>query len=313
MDNNDPPKKKNIDDLLAVMAALRTPVTGCPWDLEQDFGSIAPFTLEETYEVLDAISRNDLVDLKEELGDLLLQVVYHARMAEEMGAFDFSHVADGITRKMIRRHPHVFGTSEERAAGPQKGSWDRIKAEERREKDAEKERLRQTRSMRSSNCADGVTAADGATVADSAGGSQLLGDIPVALPALVRAVKLQKKAAKAGFDWPSLGPVFEKMREELAELEDVALAADPRGDDDRDVRARVEEEFGDLLFVIANVARHLQIEPEGALRAANQKFIRRFGAIEKSLGAQGRTVFESDLEEMDALWDEAKQKEKSDG
>ncbi|CPR21610.1 Nucleoside triphosphate pyrophosphohydrolase [Candidatus Filomicrobium marinum] len=287
--NNDDAGKKTIGDLLVVMAALRTPVTGCAWDLEQDFASIAPYTLEEAYEVADAIERGDLVDLREELGDLLLQVVYHARMAEEAGAFDFHDVTDGITRKMLRRHPHVFGTPAERAVGLQKGAWDRIKAAEKVEKAAAK-----------GDDANGET-----------GG--LLADVPLPLPALLRAVKLQSKAAKVGFDWPSLKPVFDKMREELAELEEVALPHDPRGEGEasqEQLPERVREEFGDLLFVMANVARHLNVDPEDALRAANEKFSRRFRYIEQRLAERGKSPSSSDLIEMDALWDEAKDQER---
>ncbi len=288
--------RKTIGDLVQVMAALRTPDTGCAWDLEQTFKTIAPYTLEEAFEVADAIEREDHVDLREELGDLLLQVVYHARMAEEAGLFDFSDVTDGITRKMIRRHPHVFGTLQERAAGPQKGSWDRIKADEKAEKAAEK------------GLAD--------TVASSAPG--LLDDVPVGLPALSRALKLQDKAAKVGFDWPSLKPVFDKMREELSELEDVAIDADPRGPKsggDQPTgsalsRQQIIEEFGDLLFVMANVARHLKVDPEAALRGANEKFRRRFAYIEKRLADDGRQPSQSDLAEMDGLWEEAKRRER---
>ncbi len=290
------PSRKTIDDLVQVMAALRTPGTGCPWDLEQTFKTIAPYTLEEAFEVADAIERDDLVDLREELGDLLLQVVYHARMAEEAGRFDFADVADGIARKMIRRHPHVFGTPQERAAGPQKGSWDRIKAAERAGKAAAK----------GLGCSAGC---------DKAG---LLEDVPVGLPALSRAVKLQDKAAKVGFDWPSLQPVFDKMREELAELEDVALGADPRGAQQcvasesvvASSRQRISEEFGDLLFVMANVARHLKLDPEAALRGANEKFRRRFAYIEERLADDGRSPLDSDLLEMDGLWEEAKVRER---
>ena len=294
--NNDVPGKKSIADLIAVMAGLRTPGTGCEWDLKQDFSSIAPYTIEEAYEVADAIARGDLVDLKEELGDLLLQVVYHARMAEEAGVFDFSDVADAITRKMLRRHPHVFGTPAERAAGLQKGAWERIKAEEK----AEKEMARRQ------------AGAAGSVVAAEAGGG-LLGDVPVGLPGLTRAVKLQAKAAKVGFDWPNMKPVFEKMREELSELEEVALPHDPRGESSDSAavsQEKVREEFGDLLFVMANVARHLDIDPEDALRAANEKFTRRFRHIEARLAEAGKTPEMSDLAEMDALWDEAKERER---
>jgi ATP diphosphatase len=271
--------KKNVADLLGVMAALRTPGTGCPWDLEQDFASIAPYTIEEAYEVADAIARGDYDDLKEELGDLLLQVVYHSRMAEEDGAFGFADVVDGITMKMIRRHPHVFGDDAARSAGAAKGFWEKAKAEEKAAKTSRSDP------------------------------SSLLGDIPVGLPALTRAVKLQGKAAKVGFDWPSLGPVLAKLREELAELEAVALAAGPRGvGGNRPTadRAKVAEELGDLLFVIANVARHLAIDPEASLRSANDKFRRRFAHIERRLAEQGREPSRSTLEEMDAIWNEAK-------
>ena len=263
--------KRTIADLLAVMAALRTPGTGCPWDLEQTFGSIAPYTIEEAYEVADAIERGDLAHLKEELGDLLLQVVYHARIAEEQDAFAFNDVAEAITAKMIRRHPHVFGTPEQRAAGVKPGFWERIKAEEK----------------------GPGTAGDARTSA--------LDGVPVGLPALTRAIKLQDKAARVGFDWPSLAPVLDKVREELGELQEEIEKAGPGRD-----QTRVEEEFGDLLFVIANVARHLKVDPESALRAANAKFARRFHAIEEKLAAHGRTPAQSTLEEMDALWDEVK-------
>jgi MazG family protein len=266
-----------IDDLLAVMAALRTPGTGCPWDLEQTFKTIAPYTIEEAYEVADAIEKGDMPALEDELGDLLLQVVYHARMAEEEGAFAFVDVAQAITAKMIRRHPHVFGSEAERAAGAAPGFWERIKAKEK---------------------------------APAPGG--VLGDVPVAIPALTRAVKLQDKAARVGFDWPSLAPVFDKLEEELAELEQAVAgdAGEAGGGDGSREQEKIEEEFGDLLFVVANVARHLKIDPEGALRSANQKFIRRFGRIEELLSAQGRSPAQSSLAEMDRLWDQAKAEER---
>jgi ATP diphosphatase len=260
--------RKSIDDLLAVMRALRTPGTGCPWDLEQTFRTIAPYTIEEAYEVADAIEKADMAALEGELGDLLLQVVYHARMAEEQAAFDFADVVEAITAKMIRRHPHVFGTAEER-----------IKAEEKAEASA---------SAR-------VSAARSAPRA--AGGDSVLDGVPVALPALTRAIKLQNKAARVGFDWPSLAPVLDKLKEELGELEDAVSGPGQQQD-----RAKVEEEFGDLLFVVANVARHLGIDPEAALRGANQKFIRRFHAIECKLAEQERTPAQSTLAEMDLLW-----------
>ena len=273
--------RKPIDDLLAVMAALRTPGTGCPWDLQQTFRTITPYTIEEAYEVADAIERGDLADLKDELGDLLLQVVYHARMAEEQGDFAFDDVAQAIAGKMVRRHPHVFGSEVERAAGAAPGFWERAKAAERAAK------------------------ADGRETDANGRAASVLDDVPVALPALTRAVKLQNKAAKVGFDWPSLAPVFDKLKEELGELED-AMAAPQTVD-----RNKVEEEFGDLLFVVANVARHLKLDPEAALRAANQKFVRRFHEIERRLAEHGRTPAQSTLEEMDHLWDEAKAAEKS--
>ena len=286
------PDKKSLADLLAVMAALRTPGTGCPWDLAQTFETIAPYTIEEAYEVADAIARGDMADLKDELGDLLLQVVYHSRIAEEAGLFAFPDVADAITTKMIRRHPHVFGSTAEREAGAAPGFWERIKADEREEK---------ARAHQITGGTEGVPPMGrGASPAREA--TSLLADVPAALPALTRAVKLQDKAARVGFDWPSLAPVFDKMREELAELEAVT------GGDDR---AKIEEEFGDLLFVIANVARHLKLDPETALRGASQKFIRRFADIEASLAADGRTPAQSNLAEMDRLWDEAKEKERT--
>jgi len=272
VDNNG--AKKTLPDLIAVMAALRTPGTGCPWDLEQTFATIAPYTIEEAYEVADAIARDDIAGLRDELGDLLLPVVYHARMAQEQEVFAFDDVVDAITRKMIRRHPHVFGTAEERAAGAAPGFWDRIKAQEK---------------------------------AETGAGAGLLDEVPAALPALTRAVKLQNKAAEVGFDWPSPAPVLAKLKEELGELEDV-IAKKASGSES-DAKA-VEEEFGDLLFVVANVARHLKLDPETCLRAANQKFVRRFRYIEQRLSADGRTPSGSNLAEMDALWEEAKAKER---
>jgi MazG family protein len=274
------PQRHSIDDLIAVMAALRTPVTGCPWDLEQTFRTIAPYTLEEAYEVADAIERGDPVDLCEELGDLLLQVVYHARMAEEDGSFAFADVVDAITRKMVRRHPHVFGDEAARSAGAAKGFWEKIKAEEKAEKAAKRAAL---------------------GLKDAAARAGTLADVPPAMPALVRAIKLQDKAARVGFDWPGLDPVLEKLHEELGELD----TARKSGTADE-----IEEEFGDLLFVVANVARHLKVDPESALRRANAKFERRFRRIEDKLAADGKTPAQSNLAEMDRLWDEAKAEEK---
>jgi len=266
-----------IDELLRIMAALRTPKTGCPWDLAQNFKTIAPYTIEEAYEVADAIEQGDMGALKEELGDLLLQVVYHARMAEEAGAFAFDDVVASIAAKMIRRHPHVFGSEAERSAGAQPGFWEQAKARERAE----------------------VEGAD-------AKRESVLDGVPAGLPALTRAVKLQNKAARVGFDWPSLKPVFEKLREEMGELEE-AVASDQGAENS----AAIEEEFGDLLFVVANVARHLRLDPEATLRAASQKFVRRFQAVEQKLAADGRTPSQSNLAEMDKLWDQAKVDEKA--
>ena len=316
---------KDITRLIEIMAALRTPGTGCPWDLEQTFKTIAPYTIEEAYEVADAIERDDFIDLKDELGDLLLQVVYHARMAEEHGAFAFGDVVEAITKKMIRRHPHGFGTAQQRQAGAEPGFWARIKAEEKAEKSG----------------GEGQSLTPEPAAASHANIS-ILSEVPAAMPALSRAIKLQDKAAKAGFDWPSLAPVFEKMKEELAELEEVALPADPRGTtpsphslweegwgEGRQQtpaqsaaphpsplpaevrgegidRSRLHDEFGDLLFVMANVARHLKLDPEACLRGANQKFVRRFTHIETRLAREGRAPEQSTLQEMDALWDEAK-------
>jgi MazG family protein len=264
---------RRIEKLIEVMAALRTPGTGCPWDLEQTFSTIAPYTIEEAYEVAEAIERADMGELKEELGDLLLQVVYHSRLAEEAAAFDFADVVAAIIEKMIRRHPHVFGDESARSAGMAKGFWEEMKAAERKAKVA------------------------AAPPDDTVPAQSVLDGVPIGLPALTRAVKLQDKAAKVGFDWPSLAPVFAKLKEELAELEAVLGGGQ---------QSKITEEFGDLLFVIANVGRHLRIDPEAALRSANAKFIRRFRHIEARLAAMGKSPDRSDLEEMDALWDEAK-------
>jgi MazG family protein len=256
-----------IDRLLAIMARLRDPQDGCPWDKEQTFATIAPYTIEEAYEVADAIERADLRDLKDELGDLLFQVVFHARIAEEAGDFRFNDVVDAICDKMIRRHPHVFAGESYESVEAQTASWEAIKAEERKAK--------------------------------AAGG--VLDDVPPGLPALARAVKLTKRAGRVGFDWPDAAAVLEKMHEEVAELE-VEIAA---GDKDK-----AREELGDLLFVCANLARKLDLDPEDALRAANAKFTRRFRHIEASLAAGGRGPKDSTLEEMEGLWVEAKRAEK---
>ncbi len=293
MTQSNPPSSaaEALKRLIEIMAALRTPETGCPWDLEQTFETIAPYTIEESYEVADAITRGDLADLKDELGDLLLQVVYHARMAEEQGAFAFSDVADAVNAKMIRRHPHVFGSVEERAAGALPDFWAKIKAEERAAKAAERARMAQR----------GQTPQKGSDPI-----SPLLSDVPVALPALTRAIKLQDKAARVGFDWPDLGPVFAKMKEEIAELEEVAFS-----DAASDSAAAIEEEMGDMLFVMANIARHLKLDPETALRKANDKFTRRFAYIEQRLAEMGKTPEQSSLDEMDALWDEVRARDKT--
>jgi MazG family protein len=268
-------KKHTLEDLLAVMARLRDPESGCPWDVKQSFTTIAPYTIEEAYEVADAIARADLDGLKDELGDLLLQVVYHAQMASEQSRFEFADVVDGIARKMIRRHPHVFEDPSRREEFMSTDLWDRIKAEEKAER------------------------GNGATSAS------VLGEVPVGLPALTRAVKLQKRAAKVGFDWPSLAPVLEKAEEEIAELKDAVADKKSGGPQER-----IVEEFGDFLFVMANVARHLGVDPEAALRAANAKFVRRFESIETALAAEGRRPEDATLEEMNTLWDAAKDAER---
>ena len=269
MSNGDP---ERIETLLAIMAKLRSPDGGCPWDLEQNFATIAPYTIEEAYEVAEAIERGDMADLRDELGDLLFQVVFHAQMASEKQAFGFADVVRAICEKMIRRHPHVFGDEEARTAGAVKGRWDEIKAEEK--------------------------AAKGQPAAAS-----LLDDVPLALPALVRAIKLQNRAARVGFDWPDTSQVLDKLNEEMLELSEELARG---GDADR-----LEDEFGDMLFVYANLARHLKIDPEAALRRANAKFYRRFNWIERALADMGKTPEQSDLEEMDRLWNEAKISERT--
>ncbi|MRX49402.1 nucleoside triphosphate pyrophosphohydrolase [Paracoccus sp. S-4012] len=254
--------------LIGIMAALRDPKTGCPWDIEQDFASIAPYTIEEAHEVADAIAREAWDELPGELGDLLLQVVFHARMAEEAGMFGFADVARAISDKLVDRHPHVFGDeSRDKSAAQQVLDWEAIKAKERAGK-AEKGVL------------DGVA---------------------LGLPALMRAVKLQNRAARVGFDWPETTQVLEKLREEAEELVAARNSADT---------AALTEEMGDLLFVAANLARHLDVDPEEALRQANAKFTRRFEAIEAALAADGRRPQDSTLAEMDALWDAAKAAER---
>lgn len=255
----------SMDRLLAIMRRLRDPQTGCPWDIAQDFASIAPYTIEEAHEVADVIARQAWGELQGELGDLLLQTVYHAQMANEAGLFGFDDVVRAISDKMVARHPHVFGSEgRDKSAEQQTADWERIKAAER-------------------------------------GPARVLDGVALGLPALTRAVKLQKRAARVGFDWPSTDEVVAKIAEEAAELVEAR---------ERLTEAEVAEEFGDLLFVMANLARHLKVDPEAALRAANAKFTRRFGRIEDWLAEGGKTPAESDLAEMDALWNRAKVEEK---
>jgi nucleoside triphosphate diphosphatase len=261
---------RDIIRLLEIMAALRTPGTGCPWDLAQNFATIAPYTLEEAYEVADAITRGNLSDLREELGDLLLQVVFHARMAEEQGAFDFGGVVEAITEKLVRRHPHVFGAQRGLNAEAVEGLWERIKGEEKLAKGLGEDR----------GALDGV---------------------PVGLPALTRALKLQQKASKVGFDWNDPLAVLAKIREEATAIETELKHGE---------RQAAAAEVGDLLFAVANLARHLDADPETILRATNLKFERRFAAIERALEARGLTPEQSTLAEMDALWNAAKAAEK---
>jgi nucleoside triphosphate diphosphatase len=276
---------RDIARLIEIMAALRTPGTGCPWDLEQDFATIAPYTIEEAYEVADAIARGDFDDLRDELGDLLLQVVFHARMAEETGLFGFGDVVQAITEKLVRRHPHVFGDTSGLNTEAVNALWDRIKAQEKAE-----------RAARRAAAANGG-AAPGAGADPSAGA---LAGVPVNLPALTRALKLQDKAGKVGFDWNDPLAVLAKIREEADEIA-AELAAG---------RAQhAKAEVGDLLFAVVNLARHLGADPEATLRATNQKFERRFGYIEGALAAAGKTPARSTLGEMDALWNEAKARE----
>jgi MazG family protein len=258
-----------IDRLRAIMAKLRDPDGGCPWDLEQDFRSIAPYTIEEAYEVADAIERQRFDELKDELGDLLLQVIFHSRMAEEDGLFDFDDVVEAINDKMIRRHPHVFGDASTRDAETQTVEWEAIKAAERKASDK---------------------------------GESLLDDVPVALPALKRAQKLQKRAATVGFDWPTADRVLEKVDEELAEVREAMAQNDPEA---------IAEEIGDLVFVCTNLGRKMKVDVEAATRSANTKFERRFRHIEVSLAARGARLDQTSLDDMEALWNDAKQIEKA--
>ncbi len=267
--------REPLQRLLVIMAWLRHPEHGCPWDLKQDFASIAPYTLEEAYEVADAIRRGDRIDLREELGDLLLQVVYHARMAEEEGAFDFKDVAQTIADKMVARHPHVFGDAHVEGDEHQSGIWEQIKAAERSARQAAK---------------------GPAGAADQP--ASVLDGVALALPSLIRAEKLQKRAARVGFDWGAAGPVIDKIEEEIGELRAEVTTGAPSD--------RLKDEIGDVLFAVANLARHLKIDPEEALRATNDKFDRRFRHIERRLRESGRTPETASLAEMEALWQEAK-------
>jgi ATP diphosphatase len=268
---------RDISRLLEIMAALRTPGSGCPWDLQQNFASIAPYTLEEAYEVADAILRNDLDDLRDELGDLLLQVVFHARMAQEQSAFDFGDVVQAITEKLVRRHPHVFGDAGSLTPQAVEGLWDRIKAQEKAERAASRPDA-------------GATAAEGA-----------LAGVPATLPALTRALKLQAKASKVGFDWNDPLAVLKKIREEADEIEAEIAAGN---------RHKAGQEVGDLLFAVVNLARHVDADPEAVLRGTNRKFEQRFASIEQALARRGKSPDQASLVEMDALWNEAKAAEK---
>ena len=265
------PSEAPLDRLLDIMARLRDPATGCPWDVEQTFATIAPYTIEEAYEVADAIQRDDLADLRDELGDLLLQVVFHARMAEERGAFDFHAVATGVADKMVRRHPHVFGDQQVDSAQEMTEAWEAGKAAER------------------------------AAKAEASGGvASVLDGVIGGLPALTRAVKLQKRAARVGFDWTDPLDILAKLHEEADEVREAAGSGS---------RAHLTDELGDLLFVVANLCRRYDVDPEAALRGANAKFEGRFRSIERTLAAQGRSPRESTLAEMEALWTAAKRAE----
>ena len=266
---------RDIARLLEIMAALRTPGSGCPWDLQQTFETIAPYTIEEAYEVADAVARGNLDDLRDELGDLLLQVVFHARMAQEQGVFDFADVVESLTAKLLRRHPHVFGEMRGLTPKAVEGLWERIKAAERAK-----------------------------TGSQPSGEESALAGVPAALPALTRALKLQGKAGKVGFDWNDPRAVLAKIREEADEIERELAAGD---------HATAGAEVGDLLFAVVNLARHLDVDPEAMLRATNQKFERRFAAIERALADRGKSPQAASLEEMDELWNEAKAAEGTPG
>jgi nucleoside triphosphate diphosphatase len=261
---------KDISHLLEIMARLRDPETGCAWDAEQTFASIMPYTIEEAYEVGEAIERNSMPDLCDELGDLLLQVVFHARMAEEAGHFSFGDVVEAVTRKMIRRHPHVFGDESARSPKMAKGMWEKIKAEEKAEK-----RARQLASGQNERSAS------------------LLDDVPRALPAFLEARKLQSSAARVGFDWAEAAPILDKMEEEISELRNAINHETP---------ANVAAEWGDLAFALVNLTRHLDIDPETQLKSANSKFRRRFAGVELGLAAKGKSPDNASLDEMEAEW-----------
>jgi len=271
---------RDIARLIEIMAALRAAGTGCPWDLAQNFSTIAPYTIEEAYEVADAIERRDFDDLRDELGDLLLQVVFHARMAEEARLFSFGDVVEAIAQKLVRRHPHVFGDAGRLDTEAVNALWDKIKAQEKAERAA----------GRAIDPKDARERSKGA-----------LAGVPVALPALTRALKLQEKAGKVGFDWNDPLAVLAKIREEADEIAAELASGEARA---------AREEVGDLLFAVVNLARHLGADPEAALRAANEKFERRFGYIERALATAGKTPEQSTLAEMDELWDEAKGRER---
>ena len=263
---------KRIEDLIGIMARLRDSERGCPWDRVQTFHTIAPYTIEEAYEVADAIERGNLPDLRDELGDLLFQVVFHAQLAREAGRFGFEEVVDAIADKMIRRHPHVFGDEHEGSPEEQSERWEEMKAVER---------------------------------SGGGGGDSLLDDVPIALPALTRAVKLQRRAARCGFDWPNSDEVFDKISEELGELREAVRTGD---------RCGIDDELGDLLFTVANLARHLGTDPESSARAANRKFERRFRELERRGGAgrasaEGASVEALDSGELDRIWSEIKTQE----
>lgn len=276
--------------LVEIMRALRTPETGCPWDLEQSFETIVPYTLEEAHEVADAIERRDAVDLREELGDLLLQVVYHAQLAQEAGFFRFEDVVLGITRKMIRRHPHVFGDVEARSARSAKGQWERIKAEEKRERAAARSEAAQNATARTEDVTENWNA-------QRAPADGLLDDVPGSFPALVLAQKVQDKAARVGFDWTELPPILDKLREETVELEDAAASGD---------RQAAADELGDVLFTAVNIARRLEVDADAALRGTILKFRRRFAAMETMAAHNGRALAELDLTAQEELWQSAK-------